>query len=59
MIRKKLWYKKYGDEYYFVQIHSSKQSKEIFDKYTKEGSEELEWDKISDEDWYDHDLEEE
>ena len=36
MIRKKLWYKKYGDEYYFVQIHSSKQSKEIFDKYKEE-----------------------
>lgn len=33
MIRKKLWYKKYGDDYYFVQIHSKKQTKEIFDKY--------------------------
>ena len=39
MIRKKLWYKKYGDEYYFVQIHSSKQSKEIFDKYRGDNNE--------------------
>ena len=32
-IRKKLWYKKYGEDYYFVEVRNNKQCKAIFDKY--------------------------
>ena len=32
-IRRKMWYNKFGKEYYYITVKSLKQCKEIFDKY--------------------------